>query len=100
MTIRLGVREGAVSAAVFGGVLFALVSVDPRVHDHVADLFGGSGVSVGPLGGRLSELGSALWMAAPSPSMDNAPLLVFATVGPGLTVFMLGSSGHPCDSSS
>ncbi|HEX9368340.1 MAG TPA: hypothetical protein VF921_17045 [Vicinamibacterales bacterium] len=91
MTIRLGVREGAVSAAVFGGVLFALVSVDPRVHDHVADLFGGSGVSVGPLGGRLSELGSALWMAARSQSMDNAPLLVFATVGAVLTVFMLRS---------
>ncbi len=91
MIIRLGIREGAVSAAVFSGVLFALISVDPRVRDHVTDLFAGSGVSVGPWGSRLGELGSALWMAARSQSIENAPLLVFATVGAVLTVFMLRS---------
>jgi hypothetical protein len=91
MTMKLGVREGAVSAAVFGGILFALVSVDPRVRDHVSDLFVGGGNGVGPWGSRLGELGNALWMAARSQSMDNAPLLVFATVGAVLTVFMLRS---------
>jgi hypothetical protein len=91
MTIKLGVREGAVSAAVFGGVLFALISVDPRVRDHVADLVGGGSVSVGPWGSRLAELGDALWTAARHQSIDNAPLLVFATVGAVLTVFMLRS---------
>lgn len=88
MTRRLGAREGAVSAAVFGAVLFALISVDPRVRDHVSDLFGGG---VGPWGSRLGDLGSALWMAARTQSLDNAPLLVFATVGAVLTVFMLRS---------
>ena len=88
MTIKLGVREGVVSATVFGGVLFALLSVDPRVRDHVADVFTGGG---SPWGSRLGELGSALWMAARSQSIDNAPLLVFATVGAVLTVFMLRS---------
>lgn len=92
MTIKLGLREGAVSAAVFGGVLFALVSVDPRVRDHMGDLFSsGGGVSVAPWTGRLMELGDALWSAARHQSMDNAPLLVFATVGAVLTVFMLRS---------
>jgi hypothetical protein len=92
MTIKLGIREGAVSAAVFGGVLFALVSVDPRVREHVSDLFrSGSSVSVTPWGGRLMELGDALWTAARHQSVDNAPLLVFATVGAVLTVFMLKS---------
>ena len=38
MTFKFGLREGALSAAVFGGVMFALVSVDPRVRDHVSDL--------------------------------------------------------------
>jgi hypothetical protein len=89
MTIKLGVREGAISAAVFGGVLFALISVDPRVRDHMGDLFGGGSGS--SLGSRLGELGDALWMAARHQSFDNAPLLVFATVGAVLTVFMLRS---------
>ena len=89
MFLKLGVREGAVSAAVFCGVMFALVSVDPRVRDHVSDLVGGG--SVAPWGSRLGELGSALWSAARYQSIDNAPLLVFATVGAVLTVFMLRS---------
>ena len=88
MTIKLGVREGALSAAVFGGVLFALLSVDPRVRDHVADLFGGG---ASPLGSRLGDLGDALWAAARAQSIDSAPMLVFATVGVVLTVFMLRS---------
>jgi hypothetical protein len=93
MTIKLGIREGAVSATVFSAVLFALVSVDPRVRDHVSDLFSGSGggISVGSWSSRLGELGSALWMAARHQSIDNAPLLVFATVGAVLTLFMLRS---------
>lgn len=91
MTIKLGVREGAVSAAVFGAVLFALVSVDPRVRDHASDLFRTGGGGVDAWGGRAEELGSALWTAARAQSIDNAPLLVFATVGTVLTVFMLRS---------
>src|SRR6185436_12135274 len=41
MTFKLGLREGVMSAAVFGGVMFALVAVDPRVRDHVSDLVAG-----------------------------------------------------------
>ncbi len=91
MTAKFGVRDGAVSAAVFGIVLFALVSADPRVHDHVSDLFGGGSASVGPWGDRLSDLGSALWLAVKDQSLDNAPMLVFATVGAVLTLFMFKS---------
>ncbi len=90
MTLKLGLREGALSAAIFGGVLFALVSVDPRVRDHVSD-FIGRGTSVAPLSARASELGDALWSAARHQSIENAPLLVFATVGGVLTIFMLRS---------
>jgi hypothetical protein len=90
MTFKLGIRDGAISATVFGIVLFGLVSSDARVHDHVSELFSGTG-SVGPWGDRLSDLGSTLWMALKDQSMDNAPLLVFATVGVVLTLFMFKS---------
>jgi hypothetical protein len=89
MTLKLGLRDGAISAAVFGLVLFALISADPRVHDHVSDLFGAGAVT--PWGDRLTDLGSALWSAARNQSIDNAPVLVFTTVGAVLTLFMLKS---------
>jgi len=88
MTIKLGVREGALSFAVFSGVMFALLSVDPRVRDQMSDLFSGG---ASPWTGRLGELGGALWTAARSQSIDNSPMLVFAAVGAVLTVFMLRS---------
>lgn len=90
MPFKLGLKEGALSAGVFGGVMFALVSVDPRVHDRVSDLMGNS-ASLAPLGSRLGELSDALWVAARHQSIDNAPLVVFATVGVVLTIFMLRS---------
>jgi hypothetical protein len=87
MTLKFGLRDGVVSAAVFGAVLFALISVDPRVRDHISDLFGRG--SVAPLSARAGDLGGALWSAARNQSIENAPLLVFATVGTVLTLFML-----------
>jgi hypothetical protein len=90
MAFKLGIREGAISAVIFGGVMFALVSVDARVRDHVSDLVGNS-TSVAPLSARFAELADALWSAARYQSIENAPLLVFATVGAVLTVFMLRS---------
>jgi hypothetical protein len=88
MAIKLGVREGALSAVVFSGVMFALLSVDPRVRDHLSDLFGGG---ASPWTSRLGSLGDALWTAARSQSIDNAPMVVFAAVGVVLTLFMLRS---------
>jgi len=89
MTARLGIREGALSGVVFAIILMALVSVDNRVRDRVTDLFGSGTVT--PWGDRVSDLAGALWTAAKDQSLDNAPLLVFATVGTVLTVFMLKS---------
>jgi hypothetical protein len=87
MTTKMGIREGAASAIVFSVVLFALVSVDPRVKSQVSDtLRSGSASS---LGHRATDIGSALWSAARDKSLDNAPVRVFATVGAVLTVFML-----------
>jgi len=84
----IGFREGVLSAAVFGAILFALVSVDPRVEAQVTDLMRGS-ANVNSWSSRLGDVGGALWSAARDHSIDNAPLLVFATVGTVLTLFML-----------
>jgi hypothetical protein len=92
MVKKLGIREGAVSMGVFCGVLFALTTVDPRVQDRLADLVGYGDVShLGSWTHRLGELGDALLSAARHQSLENAPLLVFATVGAVLTIFMVKS---------
>lgn len=89
MSGKVGIREGAISAIVFGIVLFGLVSLDPRVHDRVTSLLAGGAVS--PLGDRFSDLLGALWDAARTQSLDNAPVLVFVAVGALLTLFMVKS---------
>ena len=87
--MKFGARDTALSVAIFCGVIFALTSVDPNVRMRLSEFFTGGGV--GRWGDRLGDVGSALWMAIRSQSIDNAPLMVFATVGVLLTVFMLRS---------
>jgi len=83
-------RDGILSAVVFGAILFALVSVDPRVEAQMTDLVRGS-ASVSSWTDRLGDVGGALWSAARDHSIDSAPLLIFASVGTLLTLFMLKS---------
>ena len=90
MKLKMGMRQGAASAGIFGAIMFALVSVDARVRDHVSDLVGNT-ASVAPLSTRFAELFDALWAAARHQSIENAPMVVFATVGIVLTLFMLRS---------
>ena len=88
MQIKLSLRQWTLSTLVFGGVLFALASVDARVRERVGDVMtGGDGLT--PWGDRLSDLGSALVSAVRHQSIENAPLLVFATVGAVLFLFMV-----------
>ena len=88
MQIKLSLRQWTLSTLVFGGVLFALASVDARVRERVSDVVtGGDGLT--PWGDRVSDLGTALMSAVRHQSIENAPLLVFAAVGAVLFVFML-----------
>jgi hypothetical protein len=82
-------REGLLSAAVFAAILFALVSVDPRVEAQMTDLV--RGATATSWTARLGDVGNAFWSAARDHSIDSAPLLIFATVGTLLTLFMLKS---------
>jgi hypothetical protein len=86
--MKLGAREAILSPAIFGAILLMLVSVDDRVRERFGNLFfGGDGLP--PWGDRLSELGDALMSALRYQSIENAPLLVFATVGVVLVLFMV-----------
>ena len=86
MRLKLGV-QAIVSALVFGGVLLALMSIDPRVRERMSDLMtGGDGLT--PVGMRVTDLVDALATALKYQSIENAPVLVFVTVGAVLFVFM------------
>jgi len=87
--MKIGVRESALSFAIFGGVVFALMSIDPNVRERLGEMFSGGGVS--RLGDRAGDIGGVLWTALRTQSIENAPMVVFATVGVILTLFMLRS---------
>lgn len=86
--MKIGIRQSAISLTVFCVVLAGLVSVDARVRERFTDLISGND-SLSPLGDRLGDLGGALMSAIRTQSIENAPLLVFATVGAVLFLFMV-----------
>jgi hypothetical protein len=74
------------SAGVFAVVLGVLVVFDERVRGRFTDLVAG-----GTSGAAWSEFGGAIMSAIQYQSLENAPLLVFATVGATLFLFMVKS---------
>ena len=74
--------------AVFGIVLLGLVTVDERVRERFGDLVCANS-NLSPWGDRLGDLGHALVSALKHQSIENAPLLIFATVGAILFVCMV-----------
>jgi len=87
MRTKLALRQTVVSALVFAGVLIGLVSVDPRVRERMTELLA-TGDGLAPWGERAGDLTHALMTAARYQSIENAPLLIFASVGAVLFVFM------------
>ena len=85
---RFGLKQAFISAAVFGVLLMALVSVDERVRDQFNNLIAGSN-SVSSWSSRASTLTDAIASAARHQSIENAPLLIFATAGAVLFLFMV-----------
>jgi hypothetical protein len=88
MKFRFGIQQALASSAVFGAIVLALVSVDERVKERFTELVSG-GESLGSWGERASYLGDAVFTAARHQSLENAPLVVFATVGAVLFLFMV-----------
>jgi uncharacterized protein YerC len=87
MKRKFGIQQTLMSLGVFAIVILALVSVDERVRERFQDLV--SSTSVESLSDRLSYLGDAVIDAARYQSIENAPLVVFATVGTVLFFFMV-----------
>ena len=90
MKVKSGVRQSMLSLIVFVIVLVGLVLVDVRVRDRFSNLLSG-GDQLSPLGDRAADLGSALVSAVRHQSVENAPVLVFTTVGVVLFLFMVRS---------
>ena len=88
MQIKLGLRQSVISVMVFCGVLLALVTVDARVRDRMGEIVsGGDGVT--SWSGHVTGLAEALATALRYQSIENAPLLIFASVGIVLFLFMV-----------
>jgi hypothetical protein len=88
--MKLGVRETIVTPAVFVGILLMLASVDDRVRERFGYVVS-SGDGLAPWGDRLADLGGALMSAVRYQSIENAPLVIFATVSVVLVLFMVRS---------
>jgi len=82
-------RQSMLSLGIFALVLAVLVVFDERVRDRFNHLVAGGGDGITPWGDRLGDLGGALATAIRYQSIENAPLLVFATVGAMLFLFMV-----------
>jgi len=80
--------QALASLAVFVILLVALASVDQRVHDKCAELLS-RGQNVESLANRASELVDTVATAVRYQSIENAPLVLFATVGGVLFLFMV-----------
>jgi len=88
MKLKFGIRQALASSAVFAAIVLALVSVDPRVRDRFNELLAGTG-DVGSWSDRAAFLGDAVLTAARQQSLENAPFVIFATVGAVLFLFMV-----------
>ena len=88
MKVKFGLRQAVISGGVFVMLVLSLVSVDARVQERFNDLVAGHG-SVSSFAERASQLGDALAMAVRYQSIENAPMVVFATVGALLFLFMV-----------
>jgi hypothetical protein len=88
--MKLSFRQTIASTVIFGAVVLGVVSVDDRVRERFGNLIsGGDGIST--WGNRATDLGGALVSAPRHQSIENAPLMVFVTVGAVLVLFMLKS---------
>ena len=86
--MKFGLRQTAISGGVFTLLLLALISLDERVHERASELVSTAG-NVTSWTGRVSMFTDALVDAARYQSIENAPLLIFATVGVVLFLFMI-----------
>lgn len=87
MKFRFNSQQALVSTGVFAVIVMALVTVDARVRDRF-EMLASSGDAMS-WADRTSSLGEVIVSAAKHQSIENAPLVVFATAGALLFLFMV-----------
>jgi hypothetical protein len=70
-------------------LLVVLVSVDPRVREHVAGLWTPGSPTVSTINRQARTVTSVVISAARDHSIDQAPLMIFAVAATVLTLVML-----------
>ena len=88
MKVKFGIQQALASSAVFVLIVLTLVSVDARVRERFNEMASG-GDALGSWADRAAFLGDAVWDAARHQSIENAPMVVFATVCAVLFLFMV-----------
>ena len=82
--------DALVSGAVVVVVLITLMSIDVRVREQVRMVLGTtSGVQAA--GGRVGDVGTVLFEAARTQSIDHGPLMIFIAAATVLVLFMVRS---------
>jgi hypothetical protein len=82
--------DALVSGAVVIAVLIILMSIDVRVREQVRAVVGTTS-SVQAAGGRIGEVGTVLFEAARTQSIDHAPMMIFIAAATVLVLFMARS---------
>ena len=88
MKLKFGIQQALASTGIFALIVLTLASIDERVRMRVNEMISGTD-GVNSWGDKAAYLGDAVWTAARHQSIENAPLVVFATVGAVLFLFMV-----------
>jgi hypothetical protein len=85
--MKIGWKQSVASAGILVAMLVLLVSIDPRVRDHMSGVVSPGGAAT--MGQGAMNLADVLVSAVKTQSIENSPLMIFAVVGAILVLFML-----------
>jgi hypothetical protein len=89
--MRRVISDGLISMGALVVLLVALVSIDDRVRERVADILRTppSSAEIAGTGAQVGQLSSAVFDAARDQSVEHAPMVIFGVAATVLVVFML-----------
>jgi hypothetical protein len=89
--MRRVIRDGLISFGALVLLLVALVSIDGKVRERVADLLTTppSSAEIAGYGDRMGRFSAVMFDAVRDQSVEHAPLTIFAVAATVLVLFML-----------
>jgi hypothetical protein len=89
--VRRTLSDALISGSVLLILVVALVSIDPRVRDHVRTFISAPSSASTATGGSssLGGIATAMIIAARDQSINHAPMMIFVVAATVLFVFML-----------